>query len=154
MENISKQKKINFIHTVLTSLLTLFACGPSEEDYDSNTPQENELEPISNLYPYPPETSLNCPKGTLVSYENFGAGFLSQYCQACHSRKKPEKDRAGAPGDVNFDIASDAQFFRVNILARTKLGSAKPMPPNRDIPKHEILILSEWLECGAPEKNK
>jgi hypothetical protein len=127
-------------------------CGPGQEDTGNEV--HRDPDPISNSSPYPPESFLNCAKGTLISYENFGSGFIGQYCLTCHSIKKKETVRGGAPIDVNFDTAREIQMFRASILARTRRGQTKPMPPNREIPASQFLILTEWLDCGAPEKNK
>lgn len=143
------------LHVYLTMIfisLFLVRCGPSEEDKGSDISPEPD--PILNSGPIPSPTFLNCPKGTLISYENFGSGFMSQYCLSCHSERKTNLARAGAPAEVNFDRLKDIQIFRANVLARTRIGQAKPMPPNREIPKEQVLILVEWLDCGAPEKNK
>lgn len=142
--------KILFIfYTALIS-----QCGSSEEDYGPDQEEPQEPPQIPNLSPYPDITSLNCPKGTLISYENFGSGFMARFCLSCHSRKIPTQQRAGAPGDTNFDTSEDVQRYRALILLKTNPASKNPMPPSREIPKTQKVILSEWLDCGAPSFNR
>ncbi len=135
-------------------LFLILSCGPSDEDYGPDKPAPTEPPPIANLYPYPNMTLLNCPKGTMSSYENFGSGFMSQFCLACHSQKVPTNLRAGAPLETNFDTAGDVQRWRALIILRTNSAAKNPMPPTQEIPKSQKAILSEWLECGAPSLNR
>jgi hypothetical protein len=142
------------LHLLIFSTLLAFSCGPSDEDYGPDETGEKEPLPISNLTPIPAPSLLNCPKGTLITYENFGSGFISRFCLTCHSSKVQGPLRGGAPVGVNFESSLDIQFYRALILLRTNPATTKPMPPTRELPRQQRLIFNEWLECGAPEANR
>jgi hypothetical protein len=137
-----------------STVLSTFRCGPSDEDYGPDKQESTEPPPIANLYPYPDMTLLNCPKGTMTSYENFGSAFMSRFCLACHSVKVPPHLRAGAPVETNFDTGADVQRLRALIILRVSAAGKNPMPPTQEIPKAQRSILMEWLDCGAPSLNR
>jgi len=99
--------------------------------------------------PLPVPTSLNCPAGTNLSYENFGLQFLRRYCSGCHSLNLTGVDRHGAPESVNFDSAADAITLRIEMLRYAGSDDAS-MPPGVTILKDERALFREWLNCGAP----
>ena len=53
------------------------------------------------------------PIGTFFTYQNFGAAFMSRYCQSCHGSQSP--DRAGAPPDFVFDTVAQIRQHRARI---------------------------------------
>jgi len=99
--------------------------------------------------PLPVPTSLNCPAGTSLSYENFGAQFLRRYCSGCHSVNLVGIDRHGAPELINFDSAADAVSLRVEMIRSAGADDAR-MPPGVSVLKDERALFREWLNCGAP----
>lgn len=138
---------------IATLLLAMnAACGSSAEDRGPDTQPARSPEPIVVKGPIPPDTALICPKGTFLTYENFGAAFLSNHCLTCHSRNIPTAQRSGAPDSVNFDSALDAALYRTLIFAKTQ-GTNPTMPPGGTLTSNQKLALAEWLNCGAPAKN-
>jgi uncharacterized membrane protein len=135
------------LHILLLVLAT--ACG-GNEDYGPDEPPKTEPDPIPNLPTAPELSALNCPKGTSLTYGNFGEAFLLSYCTMCHSSALPQEQRAGATEGVNFDAAGDVALWRASILARVVPGAAAPMPPAANVPATESALLQEWLNCGAP----
>ena len=139
------------VHLSLALLLLLFtACGASTGD-EINEDQEILSEPekvIIKNTPIPLETSLKCPSGTSLSFENFGSSFFSNYCNTCHSVHIEEPKRVDTPLGIDFDTLQGIQIWRANILKTTI--TQKTMPPDNDVPVEELALLKEWLECGAP----
>ena len=57
-----------------------------------------------------------CADAPVTTWDNFGAGFVTENCQACHASTAP--DRHDAPPDVTFDTEDDALRWGDRILAR------------------------------------
>ena len=150
--SIKTKEKITICFLII-HLFNATGCGPSEADHGGEHQAVREAEPIPNKSPIAPATFLTCPQGTLLSYENFGSGFIDQYCLACHSKSKTEGFRGAAPHGTDFDTITEVQIFRTRILERTKAEAPNPMPPNRELPQIQRIVLHEWLNCGAPERN-
>jgi hypothetical protein len=100
--------------------------------------------------PYATIDSHPCPTGgTTLTYSNFGAPFMSRYCQGCHA--SIVSDRQGAPGEFIFDNVEQIRAHRDRIFARAA-GTNDSMPPGPvDPPLAEREKLADWLACGAPE---
>jgi uncharacterized membrane protein len=90
-----------------------------------------------------------CPSGgTTLTYENFGADFMTRYCQSCHG--SGATDRAGAPGEYIFDTQDQVKRHAERIFARSAAENDS-MPPGPDDPTlEERTKLADWLACGAP----
>ena len=92
---------------------------------------------------------------SIVDYENFGQGFMMNWCTPCHSGvlAAPATDsadpRAGAPEGVDFDTHEDAVLWSDRVQARAT-GSAPTMPPGGGPDPEDLLLLEEWLMCGTP----
>jgi hypothetical protein len=127
------------------------SCSSEDEDYGPDQTEEPEPDPIGNERPLPPPTSITCANGTYLTYNNFGGAFLNNYCTSCHHSQIPAEDRQGAPLEANFDSAYLAQVWRASIILKA-IGEAPTMPPSQSVPTQERRELSEWLNCGAPEK--
>ena len=85
-----------------------------------------------------------CTDAPVVSYATFGAGFLDTQCQGCHA--STAIDRHGAPDDVIFDTAADAERFGPRILARAG-GTAPDMPPAGGASDDDRERLRLWVTC-------
>jgi uncharacterized membrane protein len=86
-----------------------------------------------------------CADAPIVTYETFGAGFLTENCQTCHA--STTADRRGAPEDVTFDTVDEAWAWKDRILAR---AAADPpdMPPLGGTTEDDREKLVWWLECA------
>lgn len=134
--------------SILTTAIGMFvqlivSCG------GASAPDPDDPTAMNQNKPLPVPTSLNCPAGTNLSYENFGAQFLRRYCSGCHSSNLTAADRQGAPDSVNFDSAADAVSLRIEMI-RFAAADDGSMPPGVTILKDERALFREWLNCGAP----
>ncbi len=109
------------------SLLLLAACGGEGPDV---------LEPD----PF-------CEGQPLLTYNNFGKGFMTGNCQGCHASTL--ENRNGAPSRYIFDTLEDVQFF-VEDIYFSSVGDDASMPPLGGILVDERLRLEVWLRC-SPE---
>jgi uncharacterized membrane protein len=85
---------------------------------------------------------------SFLTYQNFGAPFIADWCRGCHSSQLPPNMRQGSPLGVNFDDLISVQGANARILARAT-GDAPTMPPAGGPGTEERALLDEWLRCGA-----
>ncbi len=91
-----------------------------------------------------PGTAEFCADQPVVTYDNFGAGFLVENCQSCHASTAP--DRQEAPEDVTFDTLEDVQEQIPTILIFST-GEDPEMPPEGGVDEDERHLLEVWLRC-------
>jgi uncharacterized membrane protein len=82
-----------------------------------------------------------------LTYENFGAVFLENWCNGCHSDGLPYGMRQTAPLDVNFDTLDEVRAQSFAIVRTTAI--ARTMPPEGGPTEDERALLAEWMQCGA-----
>ena len=82
-----------------------------------------------------------------LTYDNFGAPFVTNWCRSCHSSEVPHDMRQTAPDDVNFDDLDDVRTFADRISFRA--GVQKTMPPAGGPSDEERALLVEWVSCGT-----
>jgi uncharacterized membrane protein len=87
-----------------------------------------------------------CADAPVTTWDNFGAGFVTQHCQACHASSAPERN--GAPTDVSFDTEDDVWMWADRILTRSA-GEAPDMPPQGGVDEDDRYLLEVWLTCGG-----
>ena len=85
-----------------------------------------------------------CADMPVVSWETFGAGFVTTHCQGCHASSAP--DRRGAPAQIVFDSEADVVAQRDAVLRAT---SEARMPPAGGPSDDERELLRVWLTCFA-----
>lgn len=87
-----------------------------------------------------------CDDVPVITYDTFGAGFLSTYCNGCHGSQV--LDRKGAPEDVVFDTREQVTPLAERILARRMppMG-VMPMPPAGGVTMDDDVRLHIWLTC-------
>jgi len=86
--------------------------------------------------------------GTTLTYESFGAAFMAQNCNTCHSADAG--NRHGAPASFTFDTLDEVHAHKDRIFVRAA-GPNTSMPPGpTDPPAEQRDMLAEWLACGAP----
>lgn len=90
-----------------------------------------------------------CPDDSFLTFENFGAMYLLNYCTGCHASGLPADQRQGAPVEVNFDDIADVRQWSGLIWGRAA-DQNTTMPPLGVPGADERELLGEWLACGAP----
>lgn len=85
-----------------------------------------------------------CESAPVLTWDNFGAGFLTENCQPCHARLS--QARHDAPEDVNFDTREDVALHRPRILVRA-IGDEPDMPPAGGVSIEDRALLEAWLHC-------
>lgn len=91
-----------------------------------------------------------CVDQPVLTYENFGQGFMSLHCQGCHSSERTGEDRFGAPESVHFDDKNEVALLARSILA-VATGPAAFMPPSGGLLEDDKEKLEIWLRCFPPE---
>lgn len=91
-----------------------------------------------------PGTAEFCDGQPVVTYDNFGAGFMTENCQSCHA--STSTDRQEAPEDVTFDTLEDVRETSPLILS-VAAGDASQMPPEGGVDEDDRLLLEIWLRC-------
>ena len=86
-----------------------------------------------------------CEDAPVVTYANFGEGFLLSNCQSCHA--STTTNRNGAPEGVTFDTVKEVWTWSTRILARST-GEEADMPPEGGVSEYDITLLEFWLACG------
>ena len=119
----------------LALALGLLGCDPARQGEDPGdlSSQTSDL----------PEICVDAP---VVTWANFGRGFVTQHCQACHA--STAADRHDAPEEITFDTEEQVWALADRILART-LGEAATMPPQGGVSDDDLYLLEVWLTCGG-----
>ena len=124
----------------LLSAALSVACGDPERD-----PPAEEQPGLS--------TGSTCPSSSTLTYENFGAAFLEEYCTRCHSENPADGSRHGAPAGLNWDDLDTVREYAARIDKMAAMGpnaTNTTMPPGAPRPTlGERNDLGEWLACGA-----
>ncbi len=90
---------------------------------------------------------VECDDAPVVTWDNFGAGFVLENCQPCHASSAA--DRHDAPEDVIFDSEADVALWAQEILERA--ASEDPtMPPQGGVEEDDRIRLATWLTCYPP----
>lgn len=103
-----------------------------------------------------------CEELSTVTFETFGAGFMTENCMACHA--STSANRNGAPDDVIFDDPAAAEAGTASpgevdaaatwawadrILARAAVDPPT-MPPMGGTSDDDRTLLYAWLTCATP----
>lgn len=115
------------IRLLLTTSLALAAC-------DSSVIVDPIIEPAPDW----------CDEAPVTTWNNFGAGFLTENCQPCHA--STAVDRHNAPETMVFDTPEDVLLRKVGIL-RMATGDDPQMPPAGGVSDEDRARLEAWLRC-------
>jgi uncharacterized membrane protein len=91
-----------------------------------------------------------CADKPVLTYDNFGEGFMTQYCQTCHSSELMGEDRHDAPSSVHFDSEAEVAAQVAQILG-VATGPSPIMPPGGGVSDLDREKLEIWLKCHPPE---
>jgi uncharacterized membrane protein len=86
-----------------------------------------------------------CEGAPVVTYANFGQGFLKERCAGCHAATAP--DRYGAPEELTFDTVDEAWAHAPDILDAAAPDDAR-MPLGAPAPADDRTMLRWWLACA------
>ncbi len=119
----------------------------AEPETDTETEAETDTDTDTDDGTGTGSGELSCDDAPVVTYDTFGRGFLSTYCDGCHA--PAVVDRQGAPANVVFDTRDRAAEFADRILARSAPEGGAPvtMPPAGGIVAADIARLEIWLTC-------
>lgn len=84
-----------------------------------------------------------CDTGPPLSWESWGHGFFTSYCQPCHSVGAPQ--RYGAPEGLNFDTEAQVRASAAEI--RTSVLDLETMPVGGGVPDEQRALLDQFLRC-------
>jgi len=117
-------------------LLVLVACGGADAtDTGSRT---SEGDP--------------CDDAPVLTWENFGEGFLRENCESCHAEDAPYRSSAETPPPdaIHFGDKETALSLRTQILD-SAAGDSPRMPPRGGVDIAEREKLDIWLRCWVSE---
>jgi uncharacterized membrane protein len=86
-----------------------------------------------------------CVDAPIVTYETFGAGFMTENCQSCHASTSP--DRQYAPESVVFDTVDQVWTLHERIL-QLAVPDEPSMPPLGGTTADDRAKLEIWLTCA------
>lgn len=121
---------------LLTALLAggPLGCGDKEDDPAGSGADTGGL-PVS-------DTGI-CADAPVVTWENYGHGFVLERCQSCHA--STSDNRYGAPEGVSFDTKEEALAQADRILAR--VVDDETMPPSGGVDADDLELVEIWLTC-------
>lgn len=90
------------------------------------------------------DSAPSCEPGIRVTWQNFGEGFFTTYCQSCHSSTAP--DRHDAPKAVNFETESQVRSYTERIRARVIEDGT--MPVGGGVAPDDLVLLDRYLDCA------
>jgi len=119
---------------VILLMLTL-ACG-GDESKDTGTLSDD-----------PPVDGV-CADAPVLTWNNFGAGFLVENCKACHGTNSAYREGDSPPPEgVVFDTYEQAMGHKERILA-VATGDSPTMPPRGGVSDLDRELLELWIVCG------
>jgi uncharacterized membrane protein len=100
---------------------------------------------------YANDTGGFCATSPVVTYDNFGQGFLTETCNTCHASDAPFRGTADPslvpPASATFDTESEALAAGEAILFRAT-GEGATMPPRGGVSEIDMERLIIWLTCA------
>lgn len=90
-----------------------------------------------------------CPDDSTLTYDNFGEGFMLNWCTGCHHSDLRPDMRQNAPMNVDLNTVEDVRTHAERIWVRSG-DQNLTMPPQGGPDDVEREELGEWLACGAP----
>jgi uncharacterized membrane protein len=97
------------------------------------------------------DTGGFCETSPIVTYDNFGQGFLTETCNTCHAADAPFRTTADPslvpPESATFDSESEALAASQAILLRAT-GEGATMPPRGGVSEIDMDRLLIWLTCA------
>src|SRR5688572_6325645 len=85
-----------------------------------------------------------CEDQPVLTYENFGEGFMTLNCQTCHSSERTGDDRHDAPETIHFDNKQEVAI-QASIILGVATGPNAIMPPGGGLSDEDREKLEIWL---------
>lgn len=129
-------------------LLLILACfGQPQDSADPATPTTPTTPTGTGTSTASTTVDPFCEDAPVVTWNNFGQGFVKESCQGCHA--STAANRYGAPEEITFDTVELCWEFAGAILA-TATGDAPTMPPAGGVREDDRQRLAWWLRCAEP----
>ena len=95
-----------------------------------------------------PEAPGRCDDVPVLTWENFGQGFLLENCQSCHAENALFRDTSSdpPPAAIHFGDKATALGLADAILS-SATGDAPRMPPRGGVSDEDREKLDIWLQC-------
>lgn len=113
-------------------LLLLLACASSSSDSAAR------LDEVPSVRP------AECSDAPSVTWDGWGEGFATTWCQPCHSATTEERN--GAPPGVDFDTEAELRFW-ADAVRQTVLEDGT-MPVGGGVSEKNAALLETLLDCG------
>lgn len=98
-----------------------------------------------------------CADAPVVTFETFGAGFLTANCQSCHASTVTGSQRNDAPEEIYFDAGDgtgrvdvDAAWALASRILARATGDSADMPPLGGTTPDDRYRVEVWLTCADP----
>jgi hypothetical protein len=89
-----------------------------------------------------------CEGVPVLTWNNWGAGFMIENCQGCHASTVTGERRQHAPTDIVFDTPALVWEWSTAILD-VATGEDAVMPPQGGVSEIDRARLGWWLQCGV-----
>jgi len=126
-------------------LVFLIGCGEKDTDTAPIDTGSDTADTIVDTADTADSDTDPCADVPVVTYNNFGEGFMTENCQGCHA--STTADRYGAPESVIFDTVDDVWSRAERILERAA-GDDASMPPAGGVSEDDRTKLEWWLICA------
>jgi uncharacterized membrane protein len=102
------------------------------------------LDSAARLDAVPSVRPAECADAPSVTWDGWGEGFVTTWCQACHSATTEERN--DSPLGVDFDTEADLRFW-ADSVRRTVLEDGT-MPVGGGVSEETAVLLETLLDCG------
>lgn len=127
---------------LLVAVVVLTGCATEESPWRPDSTGQ-----VSHL------ANRACPPDSTLTWGNFGAPFMLDWCTGCHADTLGPDARADAPMEIDLNRLEEV---RANMdLVWAEAGDHNTtMPPAGGPTAEERALLGEWLACGALTRNE
>jgi len=128
---------------MIALILMLGCAGGEDTDKDGSTSATDDSGVLDSETDGGTVADEFCTDAPVVTYENWGEGFMVERCQSCHASGSVERN--GAPAEISFDTHDAIVAQTDRILARAL--DVGDMPPSGGVTEDDLYLLEVWLSC-------